>query len=148
MADSHNSSHKVNYTAIFFALCICTGASVIADLGKNNMGRSLMIGVVMGIACIKATFVLLYFMHIKFESAWKYILLAPTVVLALALPLALSPDIGFHYYLVQVPQVDVPLQHGEGGHGHGASDHGTAEHGEAKDAHGKDHAPAKSEEKH
>ncbi len=135
MADSHNS-HKVNYTAIFIALCICTGASVLADLGKRDLWASVLVGLVMGIAVIKATFVLLYFMHIKFESAWKYILLAPTMVLAMALPLALSPDIGFHYYMVQVPQTDVPLEThgaepGEEGHGatesHGHDDHPAAE---------------------
>ena len=135
MADSHNS-HKVNYTAIFVALCLCTLASVAADVGKGSLGWSVMVGLVMGIACIKATFVLLYFMHIKFESAWKYILLTPTVVLAAALPLALSPDVGFHYYMVQVPQTDVPLEThgaepGEEGHGatesHGHDDHPAAE---------------------
>jgi len=139
MADSHNS-HKVNYTGIFILLCVCTLASVAADLGKENMLRSVMIGVVMGVACIKAAFVLLYFMHIKFETAWKYILLAPTVVLAAALPLALSPDVGFRYYMVQVPQTDVPLEHvgehAEGG-GHGAQEH--------KDDHA---APAKDDHKH
>ena len=66
MADSHNT-HKVNYTGIFILLCVCTGASVLADMGKSMLG-SLMIGIVMGIACIKASFVLLYFMHIKFET--------------------------------------------------------------------------------
>lgn len=137
MADSH-SNHKVNYTAIFFVLCLCTGASVLADLGGESVEWSVMVGLVMGIACIKATFVLLYFMHIKFETAWKYILLAPTVVLALALPLALSPDVGFHYYMVQVPQTDVPLQKLEG-HGEKAG------HG-AKEEHGHDdHAPPKKD---
>ena len=142
MADSHNS-HKVNYTAIFVALCLCTLASVAADVGKGSLGWSVMVGLVMGIACIKATFVLLYFMHIKFESAWKYILLTPTVVLAAALPLALSPDVGFHYYMVQVPQTDTPLvelEHGSQGAAHGES----AEH---HDDHKKP-APAKDDHKH
>ena len=141
MADSHNS-HKVNYTAIFVALCLCTLASVAADFGKGSFGWSVMVGLVMGIACIKATFVLLYFMHIKFESAWKYILLAPTVVLAAALPLALSPDIGFHYYMVQVPQMDVPLVKLDDGSKTG--DHGAEK---SEHDHDKEHAPAK-EEKH
>lgn len=141
MADSHNS-HKVNYTGIFYLLCVCTAASYAADLGKSTLG-SLMIGIVMGVACIKAAFVLLYFMHIKFETAWKYILLAPTIVLAAALPLALSPDVGFHYYMVQVPQTDVPLEH-VGSHGEGG-DHGDKVSHEHKDDHA---APAKDDHKH
>lgn len=141
MADSNNS-HKVNYTAIFIALCVCTGISVAADMGKGAF-PSLMVGIVMGIACVKATFVLLYFMHIKFESAWKYILLAPTMVLAAALPLALSPDIGFHYYMMQVPQTDLPVEShaGESGaKGHGATEsHGHDDHPASEKESSKEH---------
>ncbi|MFM8582988.1 MAG: cytochrome C oxidase subunit IV family protein, partial [Planctomycetaceae bacterium] len=56
------------------------------------------------IASLKATYVLLYFMHLKFEGPWKYVLLAPTIVLALAIPAALAPDIAFKYYDPQAPQ--------------------------------------------
>ena len=49
---------------------------------------------------------MLYFMHLKFEGKWKFVLLAPTMVLALAIPAALMPDIGSHYYDYQVPQLD------------------------------------------
>ena len=47
-----------------------------------------------------------YFMHLKFEGRWKYLLLAPTVSLAMGLPLALLPDIGVHYYTPPAPQID------------------------------------------
>ena len=39
-----------------------------------------------------------YFMHLKFEGLWKYVLLLPTAILACGLPLALAPDIALHYY--------------------------------------------------
>jgi cytochrome c oxidase subunit IV len=68
-------------------------------------------------------FVMLYFMHLKFEGKWKYVLLAPTMVLALAIIAALTPDIGLHYYDVQVPQQKVSAT----AHGHGPS----AESGDA-----------------
>ena len=49
---------------------------------------------VLSVATAKALFVMMYFMHLKFEGRWKYVLLSPTVILAIGLPLALLPDIG------------------------------------------------------
>ena len=60
--------------------------------------------IVLAIASAKALCVMLYFMHLKFERNWKYVLLAPTFVLACGLPLALLPDVGVHYYDIDVPQ--------------------------------------------
>ncbi len=61
---------------------------------------------------------MLFFMHLKFERNWKYVFLFPTTILAIGLPLALLPDIGVHYY-----EVDVPQMHVERDEGHGQSDH-------------------------
>lgn len=102
--DSGHEHHAVNYTAIFGLLCVCTVLSICFDLLKESMSRPVLIVLILGVAVCKASFVLLYFMHIKFETAWKYVLLAPTAVLATALPFALAPDIAFHYYNVIVPQ--------------------------------------------
>jgi len=91
------------------------------------------------VAAAKATFVLLYFMHIRFEGAWKYILLAPTMILALALPFTLAPDIAYHYYAVQTTQRN---EAAEWDIAHRATaGHGKAEHaptGEGAAAHGQD----------
>lgn len=152
--------HHVNYTAIFILLCVCTGLSWGFDIAKDSLTYPTLIVLVLGVAVCKATFVLLYFMHIRFERAWKYVLLAPTAVLACALPFALAPDIAFHYYNVSAPQRDLEAAehdahaapghatdtHGEPGH---AADAGHEPHGDAghdhkageKDAH-------KSEKKH
>lgn len=126
MSDEHDS-HHVNYTAIFGVLCVLTLLSIIADVTKSRLGAVALASVVMGVAVFKATCVLLYFMHIRFEGPWKYILLAPTTVLAMALPFTLAPDISFHYYTVQVPQTleDYPSREavtGPGGHGIGGHD--------------------------
>lgn len=113
----HEAPH-VNYMYIFYALCILTAASVIADVvggGKfvvEHLGATrakIVVGLlVLTIASCKAGFVMLYFMHLKFEGRWKIVLLAPTMILAMALVAALVPDVGVHYYDVQVPQT---LQH-------------------------------------
>ena len=138
----HGPSHPpVNYFFVFTALCVCTVLSYLLDEGKSVLGRTLMITGVMTIAVCKATFVMMYFMHLRFEAAWKYILLAPTAVLAMALPFTLAPDIAFHYYVVQVPQ-RYTQPHGQevGAQGAHGSAHGGAAHAEPA-AHGAEHGP-------
>ena len=101
MADAHK--HHVNYLLVFLALCVCTALSVIFDV-VDIENKMVLIVLVLSIATAKALFVMSYFMHLKFEGRWKYVLLAPTVILAMGLPLALLPDIGVHYYISDAPQ--------------------------------------------
>lgn len=102
MSDEH-SAHHVNYFLIFGFLCVCTALSVVFDvLHLNN--KILLITLVLGVAVAKALFVMLFFMHLKFEGNWKFVLLAPTIILAMGIPLALLPDIGVHYYTTSTPQ--------------------------------------------
>jgi len=99
-----NHSHAGTYFAVFIALCVFTGLSILADalhFSDKNITRVL----VLAVATAKALCVMMYFMHLKFERAWKYLLLVPTGILALALPFALFPDVGAHYYTPDVPQV-------------------------------------------
>jgi cytochrome c oxidase subunit 4 len=103
-----HTSH-VNYLFVFYALCVFTGVSWLADEIPRWMGiegkAKVAVGlVVLAVACCKASLVIMYFMHIKFEGRWKYALLAPTVILALALMIALAPDIGSEYYMRLTPQ--------------------------------------------
>lgn len=106
MAENHDGHHShPPYKVIFILLIIFTLLSWIADEAQEfipNMG--VLAVIVLAIATAKALCVMLYFMHLKFERNWKYVLLAPTFILACGLPLALLPDIGAHYYDVDVPQ--------------------------------------------
>jgi cytochrome c oxidase subunit 4 len=108
--------HHVNYMAVFIALCICTLLSIAFDI--IHMPKSLTVALVLAVACAKATFVLTYFMHLKFEGGWKYIILAPTAILAVGLMIALAPDIGLHYYTPDVPQIRALEQRGDHPHAH------------------------------
>jgi cytochrome c oxidase subunit 4 len=105
--DSHHAyaehAPHVNYMFIFVLLCICTVVSVIFDLVPWN--RRTVAILVLAVAVAKAQFVMRYFMHLKFEGKWKYVLLLPTAILACGIPLALAPDIGLHYYTPAIPQV-------------------------------------------
>ena len=98
-----HDTHHVNYLMIFGVLCVFTALSVVADvIGFEN--KIVLIVIVLAIASAKALSVMAFFMHLKFETNWKYVLLAPTMILACGLPLALLPDVGVHYYVVTVSQ--------------------------------------------
>ena len=99
----HHSHGKV-YFVVFCVLCVFTGLSIVADL-VHIPSRIALVGIVLAVATCKALCVMMFFMHLKFESAWKYLLLAPTLILACTIPLALAPDVGMTYYTRDVPQV-------------------------------------------
>ncbi|MEY3458469.1 MAG: hypothetical protein RL215_1626 [Planctomycetota bacterium] len=104
MSDEH-SNHHVSYLTIFFVLCGCTALSVVFDV--LQFSKAVTIVLVLAVACAKASCVMMYFMHLKFEGNWKFVLLAPTTILAIGLPIALFPDIGSSYYTATAPQVGV-----------------------------------------
>ena len=99
--DDHDT-HHVNYLAIFAVLCVCTALSVIFDVVEFS--KPVTIVLVMSVAITKALCVMMFFMHLKFEGNWKFVLLAPTTILAIGLPLALYPDVGASYYTSTAPQ--------------------------------------------
>jgi cytochrome c oxidase subunit IV len=132
--ETGHHSHGTLYLFVFLALCGFTGLSILADLVKpHDVDKTSTIyraicAAVLAVATCKALCVMLYFMHLKFERAWKYLLLAPTFILAFTIPFALAPDVGMHYYTVDVPQVHEYEARQAAGGGHGGS-----------------HAPAKTE---
>ncbi len=103
--DHGHDAHHVNYLMIFVALCVFTLISITTEIVPFPNHASLVV-TVFAVSCAKAFCVLAFFMHLKFEGNWKYLLLAPTTVLAVGLPIALLPDVGVHYYTTDVPQND------------------------------------------
>ena len=104
MSHDDHETHHVNYVLVFFALCGFTALSVVFDVMSFD-NHAITIVLVMAVAVAKALCVMMFFMHLKFEGNWKYVLLAPTTILAIGLPpLPLAN-------LVQRPrQVSVPLE--------------------------------------
>jgi len=101
--EEHLEAHpRVNYFAVFVALCFCTAISVAVDI--IEISPLLLVALVLAVATAKALFVMTYFMHLKFEGRWKFIVLAPTAILAMGLMVALSPDLAMHYYVNEAPQ--------------------------------------------
>jgi cytochrome c oxidase subunit 4 len=128
MSHDHHESHLGTYFTVFMVLCVCTVISVIADV-VHFAPRNVVVVVVMAVAVTKALCVMMYFMHLKFERAWKYLLLAPTMIIAAAIPLSLASDVAMHYYTPENPQVAEYERQQAAAAAHPAGDHApSAEH--------------------
>ena len=93
---SVNSNTKV-FVLVFLMLCVLTGISFwVANsyLMENKVvGWTAMMLVSIG----KALLVILFFMHLWWERAWKYILTIPALFMGILLVLLLVPDVGYRY---------------------------------------------------
>ena len=49
----------------------------------------------MAVSCTKAMLVIMFFMHLKWEANWKWVVTVPASLMSMLLVLALIPDIGF-----------------------------------------------------
>jgi caa(3)-type oxidase subunit IV len=84
------------YIYVFISLCVLTSMSFFTYSSywpfhaQPNIGRSFM----MAVSCTKAMLVILFFMHVKYEANWKYVLTIPAAFMSMFLLLALVPDIG------------------------------------------------------
>lgn len=101
-SDQHGHGHDgahgglAKYVYVFLALCVLTGASFFTYSSywpfheTPQVGRAFM----MAVSCTKALLVILFFMHVKYEANWKYVLTIPAAFMSIFLILALVPDIG------------------------------------------------------
>ena len=121
MAD--HESHEKIYIKVFVALCVFTVLSALADLAKEASPGVVGV-VVLAIAAAKAACVMLFFMHLKWERGWKYVLLAPTTILAVGFPIALMPDIGWSYYHRVPTETMIEAGHDNDSPGETATDDG------------------------
>jgi cytochrome c oxidase subunit 4 len=84
------------YVMVFLALCVLTLVSFL--VGNSSVLRENAPGVMwaamMAVSCAKAMLVMLFFMHLKWEANWKYVLTIPASMMSLFLVLMLVPDIG------------------------------------------------------
>ncbi|CAN5704431.1 hypothetical protein BH23PLA1_BH23PLA1_38900 [soil metagenome] len=93
-AHHEHESHVRIYIKVFFALLFLTLAEYFyAYYLAEGSFLILVLGLV-AMAFVKAGLVGVYFMHLKWEGRWVYLMLIPTCLLAAGLILALMPDIG------------------------------------------------------
>jgi cytochrome c oxidase subunit IV len=91
-AHDHTESHVSLYMKVFVTLLIFTIAEY-AYATWARVGFGTLVFGLMAMAITKAALVGAYFMHLKFEGKWVYVMLVPAGVLATVLVLALCPDI-------------------------------------------------------
>jgi cytochrome c oxidase subunit 4 len=95
--DAHESHGGIaQYIYVFLALCVLTGASFFTYSSAWPFHNEPKIGwaFMMAVSCTKAMLVILFFMHVKYEANWKYVLTIPAAFMSIFLILALVPDVG------------------------------------------------------
>lgn len=102
---THPEGHHgglARYIYVFIALCILTGASFFTYSEYWPWQDDPQVGwaFMMAVSCTKAMLVILFFMHVKYEANWKYVLTIPAGMMSIFLLLMLVPDVGLrmdHY---------------------------------------------------
>ncbi len=94
----HNSAQDSNtkvFVFVFLLLCVLTGISF--WVANSYLMENKVVGwaAMMMVSVAKALLVILFFMHLWWERAWKYVLTIPALIMGVLLVLLLVPDVGF-----------------------------------------------------
>lgn len=101
--DDHEHQGSVGlFLTVFVGLCILTTMSFLTyfDFWREHVPVHVSRVFMMAVSCTKAMLVIMFFMHLKWEANWKWVLTVPASVMSAILILALVPDIGLrmrHY---------------------------------------------------
>ncbi len=118
------------FTTIFIALCVLTALSFASFHAFHSTPKVSWL-VMMAISCVKAMLVILFFMHLKWEANWKYVLTFPALLMSFFLLVMLIPDVGWrgdHISRERALHMAVPAVHGKA-HGHDEAEQGHEGHG-------------------
>ncbi len=91
IAEEHATEAHAPYLAVWAALAVLTGIEYFYAYFLKDFFVILVLGLLFW-AIIKAGLVGWYFMHLKFEGNWVYIMIVPACILATILVMALMPD--------------------------------------------------------
>ncbi|MFM8251279.1 MAG: cytochrome C oxidase subunit IV family protein [Planctomycetota bacterium] len=91
--DGHPPGGVGKYWAVFAALCALTVISFLT-YGLFHDTPQICWVVMMAVSCTKAMLVITFFMHLKWEANWKYVLTIPASLMAIFLMVTLVPDVG------------------------------------------------------
>ncbi len=90
----HHEDNTALFLKVFAALCVLTAISFAIANSPLMKSQGLAWAVMMVVSCAKAFLVISFFMHLKWERTWKYVLTIPASIMSLLLVIALVPDIG------------------------------------------------------
>lgn len=96
---SHDHQHHGGiglYIAVFVGLCILSTLSFLTyfDFWRSHVPTEVSRAFMMAVSCTKAMLVIMFFMHLKWEANWKWVLTVPASIMSALLIFALVPDIG------------------------------------------------------
>ncbi len=95
--DGHGQhSHARAIWGVFIALCVLTCASLLTytDFWQQRVPMEIGRMVMMAVSVTKAFLVATFFMHLWWETNWKYVVTIPAICVSCLLCVALIPDIG------------------------------------------------------
>lgn len=97
----HHGSTKL-FVSVFLTLCVLTGASILTYTPLWHTFFTMQTGwaLMMAVSFAKAMLVITFFMHLKWEANWKFVLTIPAAMMSVFLICMLVPDIGYrtrHY---------------------------------------------------
>ena len=105
VADELAAESHAPYGKVWAILAVLTAVEYFYALFFKDYFPVLVLGLV-SLALVKAGMVGWYFMHLKFEQKWVYILIIPACVMAVFLTLALSPDMAMKPVVEENPGED------------------------------------------
>lgn len=119
------------YIAVFVGLCVLTALSFgIANSPLKNTPEVTWV-MMMAVSCAKAMLVILFFMHLKWEANWKYVLTIPASIMSIFLVLMLVPDVGLRFrHYTEERRLHAAEPNSAADHGHHADD--SKDHGAEK----------------
>ena len=133
--DGHADEHHGLgiYIFVFVALCLLTSASfaTYSEFWQNRVPKEIGWTFMMAVSCSKALLVVSFFMHLKWEANWKYVVTIPASIMSIFLVLMLVPDVGLRTENYSVyRQAHIPIAE----KGHDENNHGEETyHGDHKD---------------
>jgi cytochrome c oxidase subunit IV len=105
VAVEHATEAHAPYLRVFAGLAVLTAIEYYyAAIFKDHF--AVLLTGLLALAIVKAGLVGWYFMHLKFEGNWVYILIVPAMVLATIIVLALCPDMVLKYETEENPGED------------------------------------------
>jgi cytochrome c oxidase subunit 4 len=87
---AHEAGSKKLFLYLWFWLLALTGVEV--WLAYIHLGVKLMLALLMGLSVIKATLIISYFMHLRFERRSLVLTLMPAMVFVIVLLFLMFPD--------------------------------------------------------
>ena len=98
--EHHGKPHDTKkYLYVFLALCVLTMMSFFTYSEFWPFHEHPQVGwtFMMAVSLSKALLVMLFFMHLKYEASWKYVLTIPASIMSVFLVIALIPDVKWRY---------------------------------------------------